>query len=205
MLKPLKGGVSNFQVHDQDQGGAHPIEEKVGTLKNLSSPKSSCAHLMMKLPSSGSTVDLTGSTKSKWQKKCVSSQRQIISARMLADFPRSMYNGPVLPQGHLRSLSSQTSLWQSSFVAGSEQKANNAPNIVTPSSCSLLLQPLSWGHLPPGQPSVGSVLRHQAPMFLPSRQQNGSVLLQDGRVCLGPISLLPESCRPSCPFPSSLP
>ena len=108
MLKPLKGGVSNFQV--QDQGGAHPIEEKVGTLKNLSSPKSSCAHLMMKLPSSGSTVDLTGSTKSKWQKKCVSSQRQIISARMLADFPRSMYNGPVLPQGHLRSLSSQTSL-----------------------------------------------------------------------------------------------
>ena len=28
MLKPLEGGVSNFQVHDQDQGGAHPIEEK---------------------------------------------------------------------------------------------------------------------------------------------------------------------------------
>ena len=89
MIRPLEGGVSDFQVQDQDQGGAQPAEEFVprrsDRLKNLSSI-SSCGPITMRSPSSASIAVLTDSTENRWRKKCVSRQRQTTSARMPGGF-----------------------------------------------------------------------------------------------------------------------
>ena len=153
MIRPLEGVVSDLQNQVKDQGGAQSAEVFVPRRsEHLKNQKTDlpCALPTTKLPNCGNIAALTGSTGSRWRRRCVSSQRPTISARMPGDFHWSMFSGPALQQEPQPSLWSPSLPWRSSFAAGSGQRGNAAPSIAIPSSCQLSPPPSSQAPRLPG-------------------------------------------------------
>ena len=205
MIRPLEGGVSSELIDQvQDQSEAHSAEEFLPSWSERLKNQSKCVDPLTKPPISGSIAASTGSTESRWHRKCGSNQRPTTFARMPADFCWPMYNGPASPPGHLPSSWLQSLLLLSLSAAGSGLRGSAAPSTATRSSSPPSPQPLSRSHLPPCL-SVPSGLRPQTQMFRPSKLQSGSALPQVRQVFPGPICHPQGLCHPNSHFLSSLP
>ena len=152
MIRPLEeGGVSEID-QIQDQGGAQSdfTPRRSERFKDKNSVQK-CSLPMMKLPSCGNIAALTGSIGNKWRRRCNLSPKPTTYHKMPGDFPWSMFTGKVLPQGPPQSSWSPSLHWPSSYVAGSGQRANIAPNTAILNSCPPLHRQLC-----PGPPSSHS-------------------------------------------------